>query len=84
MLFRSNHFAVIAHPELLQQVSPQTRAQWQQWQVVSQPAQDLGLRAWLDQHHVQAVVVRPDRYILGMANTSAQLDALSQQWFHWA
>ena len=77
-----NHFAVIALPELLQQVSLQTRAQWQQWQVVSQPAQDLGLRAWLDQHHVQAVVVRPDRYILGMANTSAQLDALSQQWFH--
>ena len=79
-----NHFAVIALPELLQQVSPQTRAQWQQWQVVSQPAQDLGLRAWLDQHQVQAVVVRPDRYILGMANTSAQLDALSLQWFHWA
>jgi 3-(3-hydroxy-phenyl)propionate hydroxylase len=77
-----NHFAVIALPELLQQVSQQTRTQWQQWQVVSQPAQDQGLRAWLDQHQVQAVVVRPDRYILGMANTSAQLDALSQQWFH--
>ncbi len=76
-----NHFAVIALPELLQEVSPQTRAQWKQWQVVSQSAQDKSLRAWLDQQSVQAVLVRPDRYILGMVNTSAQLDALSQQWF---
>ena len=76
-----NHFAVIALPELLQEVSPQTRAQWKQWQVVSQSAQDESLCAWLDQQSVQAVLVRPDRYILGMVNTSAQLDALSQQWF---
>jgi 3-(3-hydroxy-phenyl)propionate hydroxylase len=76
-----NHFAVIALPELLQEVSTQTRAQWKQWQVVSQSAQDESLRAWLDQQSVQAVLVRPDRYILGMVNTSAQLDALSQQWF---
>ena len=76
-----NHFAVIALPELLQEVSPQTRAKWKQWQVVSQSAQDESLRAWLDQQSVRAVLVRPDRYILGMVNTSAQLDALSQQWF---
>lgn len=76
-----NHFAVIALPEVLQEVSSQTRAQWKQWQVVSQSAQDASLRAWLEQHSVHAVVVRPDRYILGMASTSAQLDALSQQWF---
>ena len=75
-----NHFAVIALPEVLQEVSSQTRAQWKQWQVVSQSAQDSSLRAWLEQHCVQAVVVRPDRYILGMASNSAQLDALSQQW----
>jgi len=76
-----NHFAVIALPQLLQEVSPQTRAQWKQWKVVSQSAKDGSLRAWLEQQCVQAVVVRPDRYILGMANTSSQLDSLSQQWF---
>lgn len=76
-----NHFAVIALPEVLQEVSSQTRAQWKQWQVVSHSAQDANLRAWLEQHCVQAVVVRPDRYILGMVSNSAQLDALSQQWF---
>lgn len=76
-----NHFAVIALPQLLQEVSPQTRAQWKQWKVVSQSAKDDSLRAWLEQQCVQAVVVRPDRYILGMANTSLQLDALSQRWF---
>ena len=76
-----NHFAVIALPELLQEVSPQTRAHWKQWQVVSQSAQDDSLRAWLDQQSVKAAVLRPDRYILGMAKTSAQLDTLSQQWF---
>jgi 3-(3-hydroxy-phenyl)propionate hydroxylase len=76
-----NHFAVIALPQLLQEVSPQTRAQWKQWKVVSQSAKDGSLRAWLEQQSVQAVVVRPDRYILGMANTSSQLDSLSQQWF---
>ena len=77
---KAAHLIEITHG--LQPVAACSRAQWQQWQVVSQPAQDLALRAWLDQHQVQAVVVRPDRYILGMANTSAQLDALSQQWFH--
>jgi 3-(3-hydroxy-phenyl)propionate hydroxylase len=65
----------------LQEVSPQTRAHWKQWQVVSQSAQDDSLRAWLDQQSVKAAVFRPDRYILGMAKTSAQLDTLSQQWF---
>ena len=76
-----NHFAVIALPEILQEVSSHTRSRWKQWQVVSQSAQDDSLHAWLDQQSVKAVVVRPDRYILGMAQTSGQLDALSQQWF---
>ena len=76
-----NHFAVIATSEVLQTVSPQTRAHWKHWKVVPQAAQDDTLRAWLAEQATQAVVIRPDRYILGMANSATQLDALSQQWF---
>jgi 3-(3-hydroxy-phenyl)propionate hydroxylase len=35
------------------------------------------LRAWLDRHGVGRAVLRPDRYIQGLARTAADLDALT-------
>ena len=35
------------------------------------------MQAWLQQQGVRAVLLRPDRYILGVAQTGADLDGLS-------
>jgi 3-(3-hydroxy-phenyl)propionate hydroxylase len=45
--------------------------------VITVPARDPEVKAWLDQQGVRAVLLRPDRYILGVAQTSAELDRIS-------
>jgi 3-(3-hydroxy-phenyl)propionate hydroxylase len=62
-------FAVIGRQALLSSVTAATRQLWQQADVVLLPASDPGLSAWLDEQHVDAVVLRPDRYIMGMATS---------------
>ena len=71
------HFAVIAQPQMLEGVSDETRALWQAQGVVTWPAQDPELQTWLAQQGVCAVLLRPDRYIAGVAQTRGELDALS-------
>jgi 3-(3-hydroxy-phenyl)propionate hydroxylase len=41
------------------------------------PATDPALAAWLDQHQVDAVMLRPDRYIMGLARSAEELDEIS-------
>jgi 3-(3-hydroxy-phenyl)propionate hydroxylase len=36
------------------------------------------LQAWLREHGVSAVMLRPDRYIMGVARTAGDLDALTR------
>ena len=45
--------------------------------MVTLPARDPEIKAWLDQQGVRAVLLRPDRYILGVAQSSAELDRIS-------
>ena len=71
------NFAVIGDEALLAGVSASTRARWQALGVVMLPARDPELRAWLVQHGAGAVLLRPDRYIMGMAQTALELDRLS-------
>ncbi len=35
------------------------------------------LQQWLSEHHVNGIVVRPDRYVLGAARTAADMEALA-------
>ena len=35
------------------------------------------LLAWLDSHDVGAIMLRPDRYILGLARTPGELEAVT-------
>ena len=77
-----NHFVVIATANVLAQVSPATRQRWRDWQVATLSAEDAALADWLNTQGTQAVLVRPDRYIVGLAQSSAALDALTQQWLH--
>jgi 3-(3-hydroxy-phenyl)propionate hydroxylase len=41
------------------------------------PARDPEIKDWLDAQNVRAVLLRPDRYILGVAQSSAELDHIS-------
>lgn len=70
-------FAVIGEPAVLAGVSQQTRERWQALQLLTWPATEPVLLAWLQQHGSRAVMLRPDRYIMGLAQASGDLDRLS-------
>lgn len=71
------NFAVIGDAAVLNGVSLDTRERWQAQGVVVLPATASELQAWFAQSGVKAVMVRPDRYIAGVARTTAELDSVS-------
>jgi 3-(3-hydroxy-phenyl)propionate hydroxylase len=71
------HFTVIARKTVLDGVSNETRKRWKNSDVLVLPTQEPVLLDWLDRHGVDAIMLRPDRYILGLAKTSAELDAVT-------
>ena len=70
--------AVIGHASALQSASPETRARWLRAGATVLGQSDPHLDAWLHEHKASAVVLRPDRYIVGIARTGADLDRISQ------
>jgi 3-(3-hydroxy-phenyl)propionate hydroxylase len=72
-----NRPAVIARAGVLEGVSNETRAIWAQWDVAVLPATDSALDDWLDSHGVAAIMLRPDRYLMGMATSPGELDAVT-------
>ena len=70
--------AVIGRRALLERVAPATAERWARSEalVIDQP--DAQLDAWLRRHEAGAVILRPDRYIVGVARTQAELDRISQ------
>jgi 3-(3-hydroxy-phenyl)propionate hydroxylase len=71
------NFAAIGEDSVLASVSEKTHERWQALGVVILPTRDPEVKAWLDQQGGRAVLLRPDRYILGVAQTSAELDRIS-------
>ncbi len=71
------NFAVISEPAVLDAVSEETREIWQTQGTVVLPASDGEVLAWLQQKGVRAVLLRPDRYIAGVAHTGQELDRIS-------
>ena len=71
------NFAVIGDDAVLAEVSTRTHERWQAQHVVRLNANSPELQAWFTQHQVRAVLLRPDRYILGVANSGSELDRLS-------
>ena len=71
------NFAVIGDAALLDSVSDDTLERWQAQGVVTLPARDPELQAWLQQQGVRAVMLRPDRYIMGVAQSGSDLDSIS-------
>ncbi len=72
-----NRFAVIGRAELLSGVGDETRKTWCGGDVAVMPTQDPALLDWLASHDAAAVMLRPDRYILGLAGTPGELDAVT-------
>jgi len=71
-----DRFAVVAREALLQAVGTAKRQAWTAAGVAS-VASDPALAPWFDQHGVDAVLLRPDRYVMGTADSVAALDTLT-------
>ncbi|SFN19583.1 bifunctional 3-(3-hydroxy-phenyl)propionate/3-hydroxycinnamic acid hydroxylase [Variovorax sp. OV329] len=70
--------AVIGRADALAAACPATLERWQRAGaiVIDQPAAPLS--EWLEAHQARAVILRPDRYIVGIARTGPELDRISQ------
>ena len=71
-------FAVIGRRSLLQSVDDATRAGWSRAATTVMEGTGNEIGAWLDTHEANAVVLRPDRYVLGIAKDAADLHRISR------
>jgi 3-(3-hydroxy-phenyl)propionate hydroxylase len=71
------NFAVIGERALLDSAGEATRALWHELgaTVLRDPGGELG--EWLRDHNARALILRPDRYVVGIANDAAALESLS-------
>jgi 3-(3-hydroxy-phenyl)propionate hydroxylase len=69
-------FTVIAKTAVLGAVSEEARDGWRQSDAAVLPASG-EFADWLDRNGVEAVLLRPDHYVLGVAASARELDALS-------
>ncbi len=74
------NFAVLGDAGVLHSVAGRTREQWQAQGVVVRDCPDPEVHDWLRKNGVRAVMLRPDRYIMGVAHDAAELDALTASW----
>jgi len=72
-----SRFAVIGDASTLAAAAPSTRARWDAIETAVIDRPPTALAGWLAQHDARAVVVRPDRYVLGLARTGSDLDRLT-------
>jgi 3-(3-hydroxy-phenyl)propionate hydroxylase len=72
-------FAVIARADVLEAAGAQARATWEAIGATVLDAADAGFAPWLDARGAGAVVVRPDKYVFGLAATAGELDELTER-----
>jgi 3-(3-hydroxy-phenyl)propionate hydroxylase len=70
-------FASIGHARVIDGVSSGTRRRWEELGVSIVAPPGAAQYGWLAEHEAAAVMVRPDRYVLGLARTSGDLDRLT-------
>ena len=71
-------FGVIARAALLAQIDAPVRDHWQAAGCALIDDRHPELAAWLDAQGVSAVVLRPDRYVMGVAHDATELRALME------
>jgi len=71
-----NRFALLLHPELAASpaVEPRERKADRQLTIVDHPGAEVS--AWLEQRGALAVLIRPDRYVQGLASSADELQDL--------
>jgi 3-(3-hydroxy-phenyl)propionate hydroxylase len=72
-------FVVLGEADVLGGVGEGTREKWRSLDAWVADAPGEAGQAWLAAQGVRAVVLRPDRYIMGTAGSAAQLEALSMR-----
>jgi 3-(3-hydroxy-phenyl)propionate hydroxylase len=72
-----NGFAVIGAADAIAGVSERTRARWDALGVVALDRPGAALSGWLASREARAVVLRPDRYLMGLARRPGDLDRLT-------
>jgi 3-(3-hydroxy-phenyl)propionate hydroxylase len=72
-----NGFAVVGAAQAIAGVSSSTRVRWHALGVSTIERPGAAVEDWLATHGASAVMIRPDRYILGLARTPADLDRLT-------
>ena len=73
-----HRFAVLADPALAASISSEARTALEQLHGVVVPA-DGEARGYLKRTGVRALVIRPDRHILGVANNASELDEVMRR-----
>jgi 3-(3-hydroxy-phenyl)propionate hydroxylase len=71
------NFAVIGRADVLKACDASTRSTWDEISAVVLDAAHAGYDKWLEERHQAAIVIRPDRYIFGVAETALELDGLA-------
>lgn len=70
--------AVIGSRQALSTASAATAERWRRSGAIVIDQPDPRLQDWLQAHDASAVILRPDRYIVGVARSGADLDRISQ------
>ena len=70
-------FALLLRPDWLTAADADLRAHWADQGLVTVPADGDELTAWLQQHEVGAVLLRPDRYVAAVARRFDELAELA-------
>jgi 3-(3-hydroxy-phenyl)propionate hydroxylase len=73
-----DNFVVMGNHRVISEVNETTKNLWKKHGVKKLLATDRSVHNWLAEQKVLAVMLRPDRYIFGTANTSEELNALTQ------
>jgi 3-(3-hydroxy-phenyl)propionate hydroxylase len=70
-------FAVLGERRTIAAAAPATRAAWERLGAAVLPDASREIAEWLAEHDARAVLLRPDRYVFGLARDAADLDCLS-------
>ncbi|TBL73334.1 bifunctional 3-(3-hydroxy-phenyl)propionate/3-hydroxycinnamic acid hydroxylase [Paenibacillus thalictri] len=74
-----NRFAVIAEPDVIDNVSEETKAVWSRLDAVVLTDHGDELKSIFQMHDTAAFMIRPDRYVFGKAAGAAELERLTAE-----